>query len=239
MRILHTNDMHGTLSEARFRALIPHRQSADLYFDTGDAIRAGNLAIPLRPEAVWPYLAQLNCTASVLGNRETHVVESGFRAKLAGHAHPILCANLRDIDGTFPLARTLEFSVGDIKVGLIGVMVPMVTDGMKTAIASRYRWDPPLITAALLSEELRPRVDLLIALTHIGHRQDQELAKFCPSIDLIFGGHSHTVLMEPERIGKVSICQGGSHCRFIGEYEWTPDSGLTGGLVPFPDDGTA
>jgi 2',3'-cyclic-nucleotide 2'-phosphodiesterase (5'-nucleotidase family) len=233
LRILHTNDTHGTLTDARAEALRPLRDASDLYFDSGDAIKAGNLGIPLRPEAVWPKLSGLECTASALGNRETHVLESAFRAKLAGASHPLLCGNLRDRDGGRPLPGTLWLKVGDLRVGVFSVMVPMVTERMKTQMASRYLWDPPLIVARELANALRPEVDLLIALTHIGFRQDQELAETVPGIDIILGGHSHTALESPIRRGGTWICQGGSHCRYVGMYEWE-DGRLSGGLRPFP-----
>ncbi|MGV3615650.1 MAG: metallophosphoesterase [Fimbriimonas sp.] len=234
VQILHTNDMHGTLTPERAQALATLRGGVDLYFDSGDAIKAGNLGVPLRPEPVWGLLAELECTASVLGNRETHLVEAAFRAKLAGKRHPVLCGNLRERDGTYPLPRTHEVTVKGVRVGVLSVMVPMVTERMRTQAASRYLWDPPLAVAATLAAELRPRVDLLVALTHIGHRQDRELAERVPGIDVILGGHSHTVLQEPERVGTTAICQGGSHCRFVGRYEWSPEGGLTGGLMAFP-----
>lgn len=229
--ILHTNDMHGTLTPERAERLREMREGTDLYFDSGDAIKTGNLGVPLRPEAVWPLLKELRCTASVLGNRETHVLESAFKAKLAGAGHPILCANLRRKDGTHPLPRCLELTVRDVRVGVFGVMVPMVTERMKTKAASAYLWDPPIPTAAELVRDLRPRVDLLIALTHIGHRQDLELAERVPGIDVILGGHSHTVLETPTRIGDAYVCQGGSHNRFIGLYRWE-NGRLEGGLTP-------
>jgi 2',3'-cyclic-nucleotide 2'-phosphodiesterase (5'-nucleotidase family) len=225
--------MHGTLTSERANALTPLRDEADLYFDTGDAIKAGNLGVPLRPEPVWDLLAGLRCTASVLGNRETHPVEAAFRAKMAGRRHPVMCGNMREKDGTYPLLQTLETEVRGLRVGVLAVMVPMVTERMKTQAASRFLWDPPLKVAATLAEELRPRVDLLIALTHIGHRQDRELAACGLGIDVILGGHSHTVIETPERVGSTWICQGGSHCRYVGVYEWS-DGELKGGLRPFP-----
>ena len=105
----------------------------------------------------------------------------------------------------------------------------MVTARMKTQAASAYLWEPALPTLRELGEKLRPEVDLLIALTHIGHRRDRELAEDGP-YDVILGGHSHTVLAEPERVGKTWICQGGSHGRFVGVYVW--DGELRGGLRP-------
>ena len=226
---LHTNDLHGKLTPERAARLATLRDENDLYFDSGDAILAGNLAYPLKAETVWPLLDELRCTASVPGNRESHPLPAAFRAKLAGVAHPLLCGNLRLKDGTHPYPGALETAANGIRIGVAAAMVEMVTPKMRTAVASAYLWDPALPTLKSLGEELRPGVDLLIALTHIGHRRDRELAE-SGLFDVILGGHSHTVLSEPERVGKTWICQGGSHGRFVGAYEW--DGELRGGLVP-------
>lgn len=226
--------MHGTLSGQRVEWLRSLRKDSDLYFDSGDAIKTGNLGIPLRAEAVWPLLSELDCTASLLGNRETHVLESAFLAKLAGGKHPILCGNIRRKDGSRPLPRNLLVECKGVRVGVVAVMVPMVTERMATKAASAFLWDPPIPTALELVDELRPKADLIICMTHIGHRQDLELAEKCQAIDVILGGHSHTVLETPQQVGRVMICQGGSHGRFAGVYEWDADAGLTGGLIAFP-----
>ena len=226
---LHTNDLHGKLTPERAERLAALRKQHDLYFDSGDSILAGNLAYPLKPETVWPLLKGLDCTASVPGNRESHPLAAAFRAKLAGVEHPVLCGNLRLKDGTRPFPSTLLIERNGLRIGVAAAMVEMVTPRMKTAVASAYLWDPALPTLRELAEGLRPQADLLVALTHIGHRRDRELAE-TGLYDVILGGHSHTVLGEPEKVGRTWICQGGSHGRFVGVYEW--DGALRGGLRP-------
>lgn len=226
IRILQTNDFHGTLTPSKADQIQPLRDQVDFYFDCGDSIKAGNLAIPLKPDAVWPVLESLRCTASVLGNRETHVIEKAFQMKIKGAAHPILCANLHDKQGVYPLARTLVLDHPDGKVGVVGIMVPMVTEKMATRSASSYLWDPAIPTAVQLGEQLRTEVDFLIALTHIGYVQDKKLAEATPLFDLILGGHSHTVLQEPTIIGKTAICQAGSHGRYGAIIQWSKAKGL-------------
>jgi 2',3'-cyclic-nucleotide 2'-phosphodiesterase (5'-nucleotidase family) len=229
--ILHTNDLHGTLSSEKLATLRPMRDKSDFYFDTGDAIKAGNLAIPLRPEPVWGRLTDLDCDASVLGNRESHILTGAFAAKIAGAQHPLLAANMRRRDGSHPVQESLILTRNGIRFGIFGVMVPMVTERMKTAPASAFLWDAPILVAERWAETLRPEVDCVIALTHICHRADRELADR-GVVDIIFGGHSHTVLAEPEQIGRTAICQGGSHAKFYGHYQW--DGRLTGRLIPWP-----
>lgn len=232
IRILHTNDLHGALDERRFSALSEVRADFDLYFDTGDCIKAGNLGMPLKPEPVWERLAALHCTASVPGNRESHLLKAAFEAKLAGHRHPILCANLFDREGRRPLPPSLVVEVEGFRVGLIGVMVPMVTERMSSKALSNYLWTAPIPAAIEEAERLQGDVDALIALTHIGFRQDQALAQATNRFDLILGGHSHTLLEHPVQVGRTWICQGGSHGRYYGRYTWDPSAGtMTGGPV--------
>ena len=45
--------------------------------------------------------------------------------------------------------------------------------------------------------ELRKAADLVVAVTHIGVDEDIKLAAEVPGIDLIVGGHSHTLLPHP------------------------------------------
>lgn len=219
LRILHTNDFHGKLNERRFGLLKPLREEADLYFDCGDAIKCGNLAIPVSPDPAWAHLQALDCTASVPGNRESHPLAMGMRAKFAGVSHPILCANWFDKSGVSVFARSQCFEVRGVRVGVFGVMVPIATRRMTLYPASQYEWTQPIEAAREVAAALRPECDLLIALTHIGLPQDRRLAEACPELDLILGGHSHDVLESPEVIGRVSICQTGSHGRFVGKIK--------------------
>jgi len=235
LRILHTNDFHGALNAGREEKLRVLRRECDVYFDCGDAIKSGNLAIPLKPEEAWRRLAELGCTASVPGNRESHLIPAALAKKLEGHRHPILCANWRlkspppkggaiGRGEVFPGHLIVE--AAGYKVGVVGVMVPMVTERMATQAASAYLWDPPIPAAIAEARELRGQVDCLIALTHIGLCQDRELATRCDLFDIILGGHSHDVLAQPIVVGKTAICQTGSHGRLAGRYEWESGKGL-------------
>jgi 2',3'-cyclic-nucleotide 2'-phosphodiesterase (5'-nucleotidase family) len=225
LRILHTNDFHGALNAARQANLEVLRAESDVYFDCGDAIKTGNLGIPMRPDEVWGRLAALHCTASVPGNRESHVLQGVFSKKVEGIRHPLLCANLKLKSGEPPLPAHLMVEAAGMRIGVIGVMVAMVTQRMASQAASAYLWGPPIAAAIREAEALRPQVDCLIALTHIGLRQDRELAAKFPLFDLILGAHSHDVLHEPVVVGKTAICQTGSHGRFAGRYDWD-ESGL-------------
>ncbi|MBA4292011.1 hypothetical protein C0431_03480 [bacterium] len=220
IKILHTNDFHGKLTEDSLPQLVALREMCDLYFDCGDSIKSGNLAIPIKSDPVWPLLQKARVTATVPGNRESHILNSVVQTKFSGSTHPILCSNWFRRDGTLFLQNELKLEKNGLKIGIFGVMVPMVTDRMASRHTSQFLWTQPIPAAQSQVQNLRPHVDLLICLSHIGLTQDRRLAEACPEIDLILGGHSHSVLTEPEIIGKTAICQTGSHARFMGNYVW-------------------
>lgn len=220
LRILHTNDFHGKLTPERAHKIGELKKERDaLYYDCGDCVRSGNLAIPSKPEQAWELLHDAGCDASVLGNRESHPLAKGLLAKTAGANHPILVANLFDKAGQRPYAPFHVFEKDGKRIVAFGVMVPMVTSKMATAPLSSYLWTDPIEAAMALIPDI-PQHDLLIALTHIGFKNDQLLAKAVPELRIVLGGHSHTVLEHPVRQGNCWIAQTGSHGRFVGDYEW-------------------
>lgn len=237
IRFLHTNDLHGKLSRSRMPALLEARSGVDLYFDTGDCIAAGNLAIPLSPDPVWGLLAEANCDGSVPGNRESHILDKVVQTKFSGVSHPVLCANWIWNDGRPRWERSQIFERNGLKIGVFGVMVPMVTARMATRHASQFLWSAPIDVAKQVVENLRGEVDVLIALTHIGYSPDEKLAEACPALDIIFGGHSHTILESPVKVNNTWIAQGGSHGRYLGIYEWE-NGVLRGGLKPWEVENT-
>lgn len=233
MRILHTNDLHGSLTRKMTEKLSEKRQYADFYFDCGDCVQSGNLGVPRVQEPVWELLALARCTASVPGNREFHVTESGFRAKLEGCKHPILAANLEwkdeanaplvgKHDGDFRLNDSQPLASGILigDVGVFGVMVPMVTQKMAARHLSAFVNTSPAKAAQQCVERLRERAKKIICLSHIGLKQDMLMAETVDGIDIILGGHSHDILDRPVQVRDTFICQTGSHGRYFGAYEF-------------------
>ena len=69
-------------------------------------------------------------------------------------------------------------------------------------------------------------IDLTILLTHIGIESDIALAKMLKpewGVDLIIGGHSHTILEQPEKVNNVLIAQAGVGTNQIGRFDITVD----------------
>lgn len=69
-------------------------------------------------------------------------------------------------------------------------------------------------------------IDLTILLTHIGFESDIELAKMLKpewGVDLIIGGHSHTVLEEPKKVNDILITQAGVGSDQVGRFDIVVD----------------
>jgi 5'-nucleotidase/UDP-sugar diphosphatase len=77
--------------------------------------------------------------------------------------------------------------------------------------------------------ELRKQADVVIAVTHMGYYfgerhgteapGDGTLARLVPDIDVIVGGHTHTPLYEPARVGRTWIVQAGEWSKWLGRLD--------------------
>jgi len=217
--LIHTNDTHGRLRPPvtdRLRALVEARPGA-LLLDAGDAVSAGNLGLRVGGEPVLGSMSDLGYAAMCLGNRETHPRKEIFPLKVDRARFPLLSANMAAKGDTpLPVRPHLILTHASCRVGIFGVTVPMFTRKQWSQPLCDYWFGDPLAEARRQVDELRPQVDLLIALTHIGYRQDQVLAERCPEVDVLIGGHSHTDLEEPTLVGEVPILQARSHGFYAG-----------------------
>ena len=225
--LLHTNDFHNHLSarQAEFIRQAKAAQENVLLLDSGDAVSAGNVGVRPGGEPILTLMSETGYDAMTLGNREFHVADTLLRLKIGKAAFPILCANIRwreDQGETLPVVPSLVKTLPNgLRVGVFGLTVPMVTPRMTARLVSAFVFDDPVIVARHQIEALLPQVDALVALTHIGLREDERLAAACPELDLVIGGHSHNKLSEPKVVGGVPIVQAGWFGHFLGETELT------------------
>lgn len=221
LTILHTNDLHGKLSDVVAERIAREKASAEhcLLLDAGDAISSGNIYFRLGGEPVLARMSEIGYDAMAMGNREFHFLGTGLKSKVKLAKFPILCANLRsDLDLGSLVVPSIILDMG-MRIGIFGLTVPMITKRMKVRKLSPFYFEDPIQTAVELVPELRSGCDFLIALTHIGLKADMELARSAPGIDIIVGGHTHAVLHEPEVVGGTTIVQAGSWGRYLGRVD--------------------
>ena len=246
LHILHTNDFHNSLNETGAQTLrdaIAGLNGAPyLLLDAGDAIKAGNIGVSLAGEPILSLMSDLGYHAMTMGNREFHVWQTVLQAKIHDARFPILCANVRaKRDGAaLPVVPFAKFSVGELAVAVIGVTVPMVTEKMTAAAAvSSFLFDDPIAVTQKCVTDLRYGADILVALTHIGLREDERLAETVRGIDVIIGGHSHKVLETPKIVNGTPIVQAGWHAKHFGKVDITVGASgietVSGALFPLQE----
>jgi len=224
LTLLHTNDLHGHLSETAARRLAQLKADGGpcLLLDSGDAVTCGNVGWHQRGEAMHQRMALAGYDALAMGNREYHFRPGPQTAKLRLAPCPVLCANLRP-SGWGGSAPWVEFAPPGLpRLLVFGLLTPMVTETMWARRLTRSRFDDPITVArALLDRARSEQPTFPIALTHLGERADRALAAACPELRLILGGHSHTPMSE--RVGEALICQneahGGSVTRLTLDFE--------------------
>ncbi len=185
----------------------------------------------------------LGYDAAVLGNHEFDFLPSGL-AKIIAAAHarggapPLLLANAV-FDGNDPRDDELQalfqnglvqeyrlYERNGLKIGVFGLLGKSAAE--VAPFAAPVRFADPIAAAKKVVKKLRDeeKVDLIICASHGGvwresdrqdwQGQDIDLAAHVPEIDVIVGGHSHTLLPEPLRINQTLIVQAGAEGRYVG-----------------------
>lgn len=230
LHVLHTNDFHGALTDAgaaKLRQAVAELAPGAPYLllDAGDAIKAGNVGVNPFGEPILERMSEAGYHAMTLGNREFHVWQSALETKINRARFPVLCANVRGRGAAegkpLPVEpwRVFDLADGGLRVAVLGLTVPMVTERMKAAVAiSSFVFDDGIKTAGALVPKLRDAhgADVVIVLSHLGLREDERLARSVPSIDLIVGGHSHVNLPAPQMVDGTPLVQAGVYARHFG-----------------------
>ncbi|MBU5584239.1 bifunctional metallophosphatase/5'-nucleotidase, partial [Enterococcus sp. S181_ASV_20] len=68
-----------------------------------------------------------------------------------------------------------------------------------------------------LVSELRPKVDVLVLMSHLGISVDRQIARELPAIDVILGSHTHHLFETGEKIGDVQLVAAGKYGYYVGE----------------------
>jgi 5'-nucleotidase len=143
-------------------------------------------------------------------------------------------AGLQQLGARGRIRNYLVIERGGIRFGIFGVL------GREAAIysanAAPVTFTDPVEAARATVAMLRntEKVDVVIALSHGGVRRnpdgtvtegaDVQLAAEVPGIDVVVGGHSHTVLTSPIMAnGRTPVVQAGHNGRYLGELTVTID----------------
>ncbi|HUS79760.1 MAG TPA: metallophosphoesterase [Armatimonadota bacterium] len=229
LRIIHTSDLHNRLEREGAEALAFLRETTGaLLLDSGDAVGAGNIWVR-RAEPILELMNLAGYHAMAVGNREFYFRKRGLLHKTAAAKFAVLSANLRAREGDLGHIRPWTvLEAGGLRVGVFGLTREMIAPGCWLGCFSDVRFVPwrEAVTEAI--EALRERVDLLVALSHLGTRRERALAAEFAGVDLILGGHAHDDLEERAASGTVISHPGHHGTRAVLlEIERAPGGGLS------------
>ena len=188
--------------------------------------------------------------AVTLGNHEFDLGCETLARYVKSLPFPVLAANLEKNPAcplsTAPLPATVVKDFNGVKVGIIG----LVNDEGKDISEACPNTDFANRTKALeraAAELEKAGVTHIIAVTHVGYEADQALARAVPAIDVIVGGHTHSVLGDhPHSEGpyptviahddgsKTLVVQAGRSTRYLGRLTVSFDD--AGRIVQFRGD---
>ena len=107
----------------------------------------------------------------------------------------VVCANVVSDTCTFPsLPPATVIERDGVKIGLVGAVTNYEGPGHPAGNASSFeglRFPDPQQRAMEVGAELRPKVDVLVLLSHMGDDRDAELLGRCGLFDVVIGGHTH------------------------------------------------
>jgi 5'-nucleotidase / UDP-sugar diphosphatase len=222
--IFAVNDMHAAIDNFPKLAYVVDSLRAiypDMLLVSAGDNQTGNPVNDQCPEKGLPMIELMNAVdfnLSAVGNHEFDSRQKGFASLTHKAQFEFLCANVIPNDSlgmklspykiiTLPNGLRLAFfSLLQINQNGIPDTHPDNTKG--------FTFLDPFKTAKEYMF-LKEKCNILIALTHIGFESDVMLADSMPAgIDLIIGGHSHTLVKKEQVHNGILITQAGSKLKY-------------------------
>lgn len=161
-----------------------------------------------------------------IGNHEFDYGTQNLRQLFPRATISLVSANLFDKSIGAPfLPRYRVLNRGGISIGVIG-LAPRDLKGLtlRENVKDLDVLDADQVVRQTIVELKRNfHVNLIVVLSHLGVEEDTALARAVPGIDVIVGGHSHTPLFKPIRIGNTYVVQAGSKGRWLGKLDLVYD----------------
>ncbi|MGP2493721.1 5'-nucleotidase C-terminal domain-containing protein [Mesorhizobium sp. PUT5] len=213
-----------------------------LLLNGGDNFQGSLFYNTYKGKAEAEFLNQMGFDAMTVGNHEFDDGEDALAPFLDVIRFPVLSANVKASAAAKVGDRikpSVVLEVGGQKIGIVGAVTTDTPEIAAPGPNITIEDDVRTITAEV--EKLKAEgVDKIIALTHVGYPRDKEAIARIPGVDVVVGGHTHSLLSntDPKAEGpyptmidnpdgyKVPVTQAASYSKYLGEFK-----------VVFDDDG--
>lgn len=216
--ILHTNDLHGE-SLARIATIVAELREVHpdlLLVDAGDLFSGTPVSGVFKGEAEQTAVLALSFDALAVGNHDFDFGQDTLKSSLQAGV-PWVAANILQEDQSPLVPPFLIKKVRDVRVLIVGLTTTATPRMAFPKDVEGLFFADPVSTLECILALTNSSYDICIVLSHLGYGEDLLLAQRVPDITAIIGGHSHTVLRNPVRIGNTLIIQTGSSARYLGK----------------------
>ena len=232
--ILHLNDAHSWYlpyqkegGAARWATIIGQIRKTNpnlLLISAGDEMTGTVLTTVFGGQISIEALNRLGYNYMAVGNHEFDLGTNELYGMTKTAKFPIMSANIFD-------AKTGKRLYTDYKITNISgkkiVLIAVTTSDMGAIArepASILKIYPAAVVLSnyVYTMKLLQTNDAAILISHSGFEEDVAIAQSLPdAFDVIIGGHTHTLVSTPRRIGKTMIVQAGSYGVYIGKINLT------------------
>ncbi|MCG3173676.1 MAG: hypothetical protein GMKNLPBB_01876 [Myxococcota bacterium] len=209
------------------------RASRVVHLDSGDCFQGGPIYNLFSGEAEIRFLGMVGLDAAVIGNHEfdkgvqilseMYTMHRGFPVLAANYLFDNTItrrSNLGDFTRPYVILNKDGLRIGVIGMANISSLNSIVEGGNSLGVT-------PLEGVSIVRDYvqlLRPMVDLIVVVSHLGLNDDREIIRRVPDIDVYLGGHLHIVLNPPEVIkdpwGRdVILSHSGAFAKYVGRLD--------------------
>ena len=236
LTILHVNDTHSHIDPQRSgdykgrggvieqAVYIDSVRCADgkrnvLLVHAGDFSQGTSYFTELGGNIEIDVLNALRFDVVTLGNHEFDNGIEELSRRLKNLEAEVVCANY-DFEGTALDGLVKPYTIirrGGKKIGIIGLLTDIM-EVVDADIARMLTYQEPSQVVNRLSGYLKEEkdCDMVICLSHLGYGADKELAASIRNVDLIVGGHSHTLLDDKQTVNDLD----GEEVIIVQNWKW-------------------
>ncbi|SPP75342.1 protein 5NUC [Drosophila guanche] len=197
-----TDKCYGGFARVAYEVRKYRKEAADsgtpvFYLNAGDTYTGTAWFTIFKDKIASAFLNKLQPDAISLGNHEFDEKVEGLIPFLNEVNFPVVTCNL-DLRNVPELAATKHLVPSTIletqgaRIGVIGYLTP---DTKQLTLQSEVEFYEEVVSINAEAEKLKAQgINIIIALGHSGYLKDQEIAKNCPEVDIVIGGHTNTFL---------------------------------------------
>lgn len=244
LTILHVNDFHGRvfphidttvdrekpMGGAAYLAEMVNEHRAEnpegvILVSAGDMFQGTPVSNLFRGRPVLDTMNMLRFDAMTLGNHEFDWGTSVLEDIVSSGEVPFVSANVVDRNGRYlpGMSPYIIIEKKGFKVAVIGLTTRETAYTTKRDNVRGLEFlEPDKVLPEIVKEARKKGAQLVVLLTHLGLEEDKRLARAL-SVDVIVGGHSHTVLTQPVFVNRTVIVHAGYNGLYLGVLELTLD----------------